>query len=129
MNYEMEQNVEPKIEPKFLKEDKKIQDLPNFITIKVNLIEPISTVGYIFNSTGESNTVTVSNGKLQMMQNRTYYIPINSQINSDLYNIKILSDMADKIDVRFVKEGFACVVAMQHNITIKNEQKLCVLTK
>lgn len=109
--------------------EKSILNLPDFITVKTKFEASISSIGYIFNSTGESNTVAISNGKLQMMQNRTYYIPVNTSVDSDIYNIKVLSDIADKLDVRFVKDGFACIVPLQHNITIKNEQKICVLTK
>lgn len=122
-------NIENQINFELKPEEKIIINEPQFLTVRAKFDEGISSVGYIFNSTGENNTVTISNGKLQMMQNRTYYIPVNTTINSDNYTIKVLSDVADKFDVRFIKEGFACVVPLQHNITIKNDQKLCVLIK
>jgi len=77
-------------------------------------------LGYILLATNEQNVVTVSNGRINLLQGRMYYIPINdSNINSDAFNIKIHSDVADRIDVRFVKDGFACVVPIRHNVILK----------
>jgi len=85
-------------------------------------------LGYILLATNEQNVVTVSNGRINLLQGRMYYIPINdSNINSDAFNIKIHSDVADRIDVRFVKDGFACVVPIRHNVILKTGEKLCEL--
>jgi hypothetical protein len=54
---------------------------------------------------------------------------VNTDVDSDSYTIKMLSDVADKFDVRFIQKGFACVVPLQHNIAVKDDQKICVLIK
>lgn len=98
------------------------------IYIKSDFGETISEIGYIFLATNEQNVVPISNGKISLLHGRMYYIPINNtQIDSDLYTIKVHSDVADRIDVRFVKDGFACVIPIRHNASIKNGEKLCVL--
>lgn len=110
-----------------LKEEER-KNLPKIIIAKVE-IENVPTVAYTHNSTGEINKVSIVNGKIQMMQGRTYYIPVGTELNSDDYkSIKIPSDMADKIDVRFIKEKYACVVPLQHNTIIKNGQRICIMT-
>ncbi len=110
-----------------LKEEER-KNLPKIIVVKTE-IENVPVVAYTHNSTGEVNKVSIINGKLQMMQGRTYYVPVGTEVNSDDYkSIKIPSDMADKIDVRFIKEKYACVVPLQHNTIIKNDQRLCIMT-
>jgi hypothetical protein len=88
-----------------------------------------NSIGYIFNSTGEKNVSKIIDGKIQMMQGRTYYIPIkNKEIDSDdEFSIRVLSNFADKIDVRFVKQGFACVIPLHHNTILRSGQEICTL--
>lgn len=112
-----------------IEQDETLEPIPNNIPIFANLSEPIMKIGYILNPTGETNTVTVSNGKLHMMQNRTYYIPVDSDADSDLYTIKVPSEVADKFDVRFVKDRFVCVVPLQHNVIVRNSQRMCILIR
>lgn len=98
------------------------------IFILAKFSDAIVELGYILLATNEQNVVTVSNGRINLLQGRMYYIPINdSNINSDAFNIKIHSDVADRIDVRFVKDGFACVVPIRHNVILKTGEKLCEL--
>ncbi len=112
-----------------IEQDHTLDPLPSNVSIFANLSQPIMQIGYILNPTGETNMVTVTNGKLHMMQNRTYYIPVATDVDSDLYSIKVPSEVADKFDVRFVKDRFACVVPLQHNIIIRDGQRICILTR
>ena len=79
-------------------------------------------------STGYQDKVVVASNSLRLLQNRLYLIPINEKlINSDDYNIKVMSDMAQNIDVRYVKDGFACVQSIKHNVKINNGDRIAVL--
>jgi hypothetical protein len=97
------------------------------IFINANFGDNIVEIGYTFLSTNEQHVVAASNGRLQLLQGRQYYIPVNKQIDSDNYNIKIHSDVADRFDVRFVKDFLAAIVPIRHNTILKNGEKLCVL--
>lgn len=98
------------------------------IFIKANFSEEIIEIGYIFLATNEQNLLVVSNGIIHMLQGRMYYIPIDKDVDSDDYNIKVHSDISDRFDIRFVKSGLAAVVPIRHNVILKNGEKLCVLT-
>ena len=98
------------------------------IHVNAQFSDEIVEIGYVFLANGEQNVVSVSNGKLHMMQGRQYYIPVNKEIDSDEYNIKVHSDAADRFDVRFVKDNFAAIVPTRHNTILKTGEKLCILT-
>ncbi len=106
-----------------------IESEPHIIPVVLDIAEPITQIGYLLSATGETSKTTVTNGKLHMMQGRIYYIPVTTNADSDNYQIKIMSDIADKIDVRFVKDGFVCIVPLQHNVILRNGQRVCLLTK
>lgn len=99
----------------------------NGATIHIKFKIPVDNVDYIVTSTGRQEKVTAANGSLNLIKGRLYYIPVdNNKIDSDNFTIlKIYSDIADKIDVKFVKNGIACVEPLIHNTQIKNNQKLC----
>jgi hypothetical protein len=115
-------NIIPVLEPKLMKESKKT------IYINANFSEEIIEVGYVFLANGEQNVVSISNGKINMMQGRQYYIPVDNTVDSDDYNIKVHSDAADRFDVRFVKDGLAAIVPIRHNALLKTGERLCILT-
>ncbi len=101
----------------------------NSIYINANFGNEITEIGYIFLATGEQNVLSASNGMVHLLLGRMYYIPIGKDdINSDDYNIKVHSDIADRFDIRYVKDGLAAVVPIRHNTILKNGEKLCVLT-
>ena len=103
------------------------QERPQPVEIKATFAE-ITKVRYTISATGQSHAAVASNQSLRMMHGRIYSIPINSEIDSDVYaGIKVYSDLADKIDVRYVKDGFASVIPLQNNTTIKSDQQLCVV--
>lgn len=100
---------------------------PN-IHVIANFSTEITEIGYIFLATGEQNVVTISNGSIHLLQGRQYYIPVGkTDINSDEYNIKVHSDISDRIDVRYVKDGFAAIIPIRHNCILKTGEKLCIL--
>jgi hypothetical protein len=104
------------------------QEISKNIFVLANFSNAIVELGYVFLATNEQNVIKASNGRVNLLQGRMYYIPINNpDINSDTFNIKIHSDVADRIDVRFVKDGFACVVPIRHNVVLKTGEKLCEL--
>jgi len=101
----------------------------NPISISSDFNTGITEVGYEFLATGERNVVTVSNGKIYMLQGRQYYIPVNvTDIDSDNYNIKVYSEAADRFDVRYIRDGLAAIVPIRHNTILRSGERLCVLT-
>lgn len=81
-------------------------------------------------ATGQTSTTSVTGGKLRMIYGRIYFLPVNidKNINSDDYpNIKIFSDIADKIDVRYVLNGYAAIIPIQNNVMISDQTRLCIL--
>ncbi len=98
-------------------------------TVHVDLKEQVVEIYYIISATNQQGTVNAYNGDIRLIKGRIYYIPIdNKKIDSDEFNtLKIFSDMADKIDIKFVKEGFCCAIPIIHNIHLKHGQKLCSL--
>jgi len=79
-------------------------------------------------ATGEKSTVVAANKKLHLIHGRLYFIPVDSKVNSDEYgNIKEFSQTTEKFDIRYVKDGVACVDPIQHNAIIEDGQQLCVL--
>lgn len=120
--------IEPEKSDELEESIKTLSEIPKNIFIYAHFSENITEIGYVFLATNEQNIIKVSNGRINLLQGRMYYVPINNQnINSDQFNIKIHSDVADRIDVRFVKDGFACVVPIRHNVTLKTGEKLCEL--
>jgi hypothetical protein len=106
---------------------KPIQD-KSPIFVNANFSEEIIEIGYTFLATNEQNIVSASNGRLHLLQGRMYYIPINKDVDSDNYNIKVHSDAADRFDIRFIKDSLAAVVPIRHNAVLKNGERLCILT-
>lgn len=98
------------------------------IFVNANFSEEIIEIGYTFLATNEQNIVSASNGRIHLLQGRMYYIPINKDVDSDSYNIKVHSDAADRFDIRFLKDGLAAVVPIRHNAVLKNGERLCILT-
>jgi len=95
--------------------------------IKAKFSEGIVEIGYVFLATGEQNIVSASNGRIHLLLGRMYYIPIDKDINSDNYIIKIHSDVASRFDIRFTQNEFAAVVPLLHNSVLKTNEKLCTL--
>lgn len=111
-------------------EESKPSEVQKMIYVNAKFNTDITEIGYEFLATGEKNVVSVSNGKLYMLQGRQYYVPINNElIDSDNYNIKVHTDAADRFDVRYIKDGLAAVVPIRHNTILKSGERLCVLTK
>ena len=101
----------------------------NQIYINANFGNEIIEIGYIFLATGEQNILSASNGMVHLLQGRMYYVPMGREdIDSDQFNIKVHSDIADRFDVRYVKDGLAAIVPIRHNAILKNGERLCVLT-
>ena len=98
-------------------------------TIHVKFKLPTDNIYYIITATGQESKTSAIEGNLRLIKGRIYYIPIdNTDINSDNYNIlKVFSVVSDKLDIKFVKEGYCCIVPIVNNTAIKNGQQLCVV--
>ena len=98
-------------------------------TIHVKFKKPLQSIFYIISATNQEQNTNAIDGKLRLIKGRVYYIPIDkNDIDSDKFNIvKIFSDISDKIDIKFVKEGYCCIIPIIHGYQIKDEQQLCVI--
>jgi hypothetical protein len=96
-------------------------------TIHVNFKTDKEEVYYVIKATGQENKVNAINKQIRLIKGRVYYIPSdNIEINSDDFNIlKVFSNIADKISIAFVKEGYCCIIPIVNNILIKDGQQLC----
>ncbi len=106
---------------------------PNDIKYKIgdNLLIKVGfkdgqQINFILTSTSQKHVCCVSENELQMMLGRIYYIPVNTKLNSDNYIMKVLGNVADQIDVRYIKNEFACIIPLQHNIKLKLNQPICI---
>ncbi len=111
-----------------IQEDKDKEKNLKPATVHVKFETSNDQVKFILQATNQENQVIAANKKLQLIQGRIYYIPIDSDADSDEYgNMKIYSDISEKVDVRYVKNRIACVIPLKHNIFLENNQQLCVL--
>ena len=104
---------------------------PESIQIKSDIGEGLIDIGFIFLPTNEQKITKFSGGNITLKQQRMYFIPIsNKTINSDDYDIlKVPIDVLDRCNVRYIKNGFACIEVIRHNAVIKNNEVLCILSK
>jgi hypothetical protein len=94
-------------------------------TIQTNFTDG-NQIEYKLSATGEKSVCCIAEGVLKMMLGRLYYVPVNSEINTDEKDFKILSDVSEKLDIRYIKNKIACVVPLQHNIKLEKNQDLCI---
>ena len=102
----------------------------NFITVSIEFQTHAQTVDYIVTGTNQKATMVAGGGELKLLQGRMYMVPVNvdKNINSDNYSsIKVFSDMAGLVEVKYVKDGFACIIPVIHNCVIKTGTRLCIL--
>lgn len=110
-------------------EETTIENCVSYITINLKLERPSITIEYIIDSTNQKGKIIASNYEIRLLQGRTYFVPVDCDlnINSDDFIIKEFSDIASLINVRYIKDGKACIIPIRHNITLNNEQRLCIL--
>ena len=123
--------IEPSNQPILIETVEQLKEFVKSQPIYINakFSDQIIEIGYTFLATGEQNILSVSNGRMNLLQGRLYYIPIDKgNINSDEYNIKVHSDASSRFDIRFVRDGLAAVVPILHNAILKTGERLCVLT-
>jgi hypothetical protein len=97
------------------------------VTVHATL-EGVVSVPFTINATGQNSNSNTDEGCIRLIHGRTYYIPVDTDADSDSYgNLKIFSNVADKIDIRFVKQKFCAIIPIQHNVKIQHGQQLCIL--
>lgn len=122
-----ETNVEDQVDEVI---EEEIIDTPEIIVheIKVNFPNVGSRVTSVIQATGQVDELIAAGKRLKLIAGRFYYVPVNININSDDYaNMKIMSDMADKIDVRFVRDNLACITPLMSGMELLNETRLCMI--
>lgn len=112
-----------------IKEDKDKNEVPKSVTVHVSFKTNSDKIAIINKATNEKSTVVAANKRIRLIHGRLYFIPVEKDnVDSDEFgNIKQYSVTADKFNIRYVKEGFACIDPIQHNALIENSQQLCIL--
>jgi hypothetical protein len=99
----------------------------NKINIFIEFPKPAYQVECVL-STGYKDKVVAASNSLRLLQNRLYFIPVNDKtVNSDEYTIKVMSDVSSDIDVRYIKDGLACIMSLKHNVKISQGDRIAVL--
>lgn len=127
---ELKEVQEQSIMEEPIKEVKQEESLPEFVNVKIKFPNSATPVDCVSAATNCREKIVAANKQIRLLQNRFYFIPVDcdERIDSDQYgNIKVYSTQADKIDVRYVKNGFACLIAMKHNIKLYDDELLAVL--
>lgn len=104
-----------------------IQD--NTDTSVIVEFDNVINITYINQSTNASDKIVAYNKELRLVLGRYYLIPItNKTLNSDNFNyIKCFSNCSGKLDIRYIKDGFAYVIPLINNITIVDNERLAYL--
>jgi hypothetical protein len=103
---------------------------PEFVNVKIKFPTSATPIDCVSAATNCREKIVAANKQIRLLQNRFYFIPVDcdERIDSDNYSgIKIYSTQADKIDVRYVKNGFACLISMKHNVKLYDDELLAVL--
>jgi hypothetical protein len=103
---------------------------PEFVNVKIKFPTSATPVDCVSAATNCREKIVAANKQIRLLQNRFYFIPVDcdERIDSDQYgSIKVYSTQADKIDVRYIKDGFACLISMKHNVKLYDDELLAVL--
>lgn len=92
--------------------------------VKISL-KHSSKVNYISTRTGEPGSVISTNQKLLLSIGRIYQIPVDTKDNLDDFNVfKTVGKLRESLDVRNLRDGFAYIHPIVHNILIQNDEDL-----
>jgi len=128
LNMETQTQTQP--EPNYTSAVKNSGKEINPIFVHTHFGKKTQQIEFVITATGQTGTTSASDGKMRLIYGRIYSIPINidHNINSDNYsNMKIFSDMADKIDIRYITNGHAVIIPLQNNINLFDNTRLCVM--
>ena len=95
--------------------------------VKVNLRRE-KYIPLVIAATGEETKVT-SSSRLRLFIGRIYYLPVDLPKEISTENLKVDIDLADKIDVKVVKNGYACVIPLVHNVMLVDGQRIAIITE
>lgn len=125
-NLERQQAVQEKVEElNTTGIDVTTQPIPIQVVFNTNAIQ----ISVKIKATRKEERMVIANKEIRMLSDRFYTIPVNvdQTVNSDSYNIKVFSNIAEYIDVLYIKDGMACIAPRQHGITLKDQTNICVL--
>ncbi len=92
--------------------------------VKLNL-KHSSRINYIHINSGEPGLIVSTNDKLIIGIGRLYKIPVDTIESMDDYNLfKPIGKSNELFDVRNVQDGFAFIIPIVNNITLKHDQVL-----
>ncbi|MFW6310963.1 MAG: hypothetical protein ACOC1K_01880 [Nanoarchaeota archaeon] len=97
-------------------------------TVKVKFPQNTTKVEHTIMATGGKGHILATNKQIKLIPGRLYEIPVNCDLNSDDFdNIKVFSDISHQLEIRYVKNGYACVYPLINKVALKDDQRLCVL--
>ncbi len=84
-----------------------------------------SKINYVLTRTGEPGSVISTNQKLLLSIGRIYQIPVDTTDNLDDFNVfKTVGKLRESLDIRNIRDGFAFIHPIIHNILIKDDDDL-----
>jgi hypothetical protein len=128
---EVVENIEVELDINQSSEEENVEFVrPEFVNVKIKFPTSATPVDCVSAATNCREKIVAANKQIRLLQNRFYFIPVDcdERIDSDQYgSIKVYSTQADKIDVRYIKDGFACLISMKHNVKLYDDELLAVL--
>ncbi|MCF8354353.1 MAG: hypothetical protein K9H48_07860 [Melioribacteraceae bacterium] len=110
------------------KEETLSEPQKDFAVVNVEFKKPTTEVRVISLPTGKTEQALATNKNIKLLKDKQYFIPVDSNEDSDNYKtIKVFSDISNLIEVKYVKDGFACIQVLIHKTVIKDKQRLCIL--
>ena len=84
------------------------------------------TVDFVDLKTNIRGSSVITSDKIQLNSSKLYYVPItNSDISLDTSNIiKPKGDMAEKINIRNVSNGFVSIITLRSNLILYDGELL-----
>ena len=110
-----------------MEENQTVKKRPSPVQVET-VFENIPRISFIIAATGQTGASVPTDKKVRLIHGRIYKLPVNTDADSDKFTaIKVYSDLADKISVRFVKDSMAHIVPLQNNVVIESSKRLCVI--
>jgi hypothetical protein len=105
----------------------------NTITIFADLAGNSTPIDSMILRTNQVDKTIAAGGELKMLTGRAYLVPIKTdtgisiETSDDYYGLKMCSDVAILFEVKYILKNKACILPIKHNISIRNNQRLCII--
>lgn len=108
--------------------EKIAKDKDSLVVVNAEFKKPTTEIRVISLITGKTEQALATNRSIKLLKDKQYFIPVNTNENSDNYpTIKVLSIIANSVEVKYVQDGFACIQVLINKTVIIDSQRLCIL--